>query len=68
MLEHNYMIRKGSAGNLIAGMNWLTGAMATAEIIRNIAVPSTPVFSTPTGAEASTIEALARAMPNKRKQ
>jgi len=45
MLEHNYMIRKGGAGGLVAGMNWLTGAVTLAEIIGDINVPSTLVFS-----------------------
>ena len=61
MLEHNYMIRKGGAGGLIARMNWLTGALALAEIIGGISVPSTLVYSAVAGKE-EIVSTLAKAM------
>lgn len=44
LLEHNYYTRKGAAEVLVSGMNWLTGAAATAELVGAFTVPATLVF------------------------
>jgi len=50
VLEHNYMIRKGGTWAVIEGANWLTGALALAEVIGSFSVPATLVFGATKGA------------------
>lgn len=60
MLEHSYMIRKLGARTLVDGSNWLTGVLAAAEVLGDVAGPASLVYSVATGADVETIKALAQ--------
>jgi len=64
MLEQNYMIRQKGADDLIASLNWLTGAELAASWFKDFSVPATLVFAGaggtfPTGT-ADVISAISR--------
>ena len=45
MLEQNYMIRQRGSDDLIASLNWLTGAVELASLVTAFSVPATLVFA-----------------------
>lgn len=46
MLEQNYMIRQRGADDLIASLNWLTGAQALTNLLQGFAVPEILTYAT----------------------